>query len=142
MEADASRFKRVKGSEIDWTDGQRAQRPIREYLAALDGENVPINSECVMLGERRDRILVAPGREIGEAKIRALPSVGLQYGHARRKSSAEEAYQSARSRPHKLPDHCAPCGLIATMVLSSMSMVKTTFSPGSKPSSNAAESTL
>ena len=45
VEADASRFKRVEGSEIDWTDGQRARRPIREYLAALDGENGPINPE-------------------------------------------------------------------------------------------------
>ena len=107
-----------------------------------EGIRSPPHSECVMPGERRDRILVAPGREIGEAKIRALPSVGLQYGHARRKSGAEEAYQSARSRPRKLPDHCARYGLIATIVLSSMSIVKTTFSPGSRPSSNAAESTL
>ena len=38
MEADASRFKRVEGSEIDWTDEQRVRRPIREYLDALDGE--------------------------------------------------------------------------------------------------------
>ncbi len=45
VEADAGRCKRVEGSEIDWTDGQRAQRPIREYLAALDGENAPINPE-------------------------------------------------------------------------------------------------
>ncbi len=37
MEADASRFKRVEGSEIDWTDEERARRPIREYLDALDG---------------------------------------------------------------------------------------------------------
>ena len=38
IEADASRFKRVEGSEIDWTDEERARRPIREYLDALDGE--------------------------------------------------------------------------------------------------------
>ena len=37
IEADASRFARIEGSEIDWTDAQRAQRPIREYLTALDG---------------------------------------------------------------------------------------------------------
>ena len=37
MVADASCFKRVEGSEIDWTDEQRARRPIREYLDALDG---------------------------------------------------------------------------------------------------------
>ncbi len=41
--ADASRFKRVEGSEIEWTDEQRAQRPIREYLAAVDNENAPTN---------------------------------------------------------------------------------------------------
>lgn len=36
IEADASRFKRVEGSKIDWSDEQRARRPVREYLAALD----------------------------------------------------------------------------------------------------------
>ena len=43
IEADASRFKRVEGSEIDWSDEQRARRPIKEYLAALDSENAPTN---------------------------------------------------------------------------------------------------
>jgi len=43
IEADASRFKRVEGSEIDWTDEQWAQRPIREYLTALDSANAPTN---------------------------------------------------------------------------------------------------
>jgi transposase len=43
IEADASRFKRVEGAEIDWTDEQRARRPIREYLEAFDGENAPTN---------------------------------------------------------------------------------------------------
>ena len=43
IEADASRFVRVEGSEIDWTDEQQARRPIREYLEALDGEPSPIN---------------------------------------------------------------------------------------------------
>ncbi len=45
IEADASRFKRVEGAEIDWTDAARARRPIREYLAALDGENTPTNPD-------------------------------------------------------------------------------------------------
>ena len=45
IEANASRFKRVEGSEIDWTDEQRAGRPVREYLTALDGENPPTNPE-------------------------------------------------------------------------------------------------
>ncbi len=39
IEADASRFKRVEGSEIDWSDEERARRPIREYLTALDSES-------------------------------------------------------------------------------------------------------
>ncbi len=45
IEADASRFKRVKGAEIDWTDEELARRPIREYLEALDGGNAPTNPE-------------------------------------------------------------------------------------------------
>ena len=45
IEADASRFKRVEGTEIEWTDAQKARRPIREYLTALDGENAPSNPE-------------------------------------------------------------------------------------------------
>jgi transposase len=45
IEADASRFKRIEGSEVDWTEEQRARRPIREYLAALDGEQPPTNPE-------------------------------------------------------------------------------------------------
>jgi len=43
IEADASRFQRVKGAEVDWTPEQRASRPVREYLAALNSENPPIN---------------------------------------------------------------------------------------------------
>jgi len=43
IEANASRFQRVEGSEVDWTDQQRARRPIQEYLAALESENPPIN---------------------------------------------------------------------------------------------------
>ncbi len=43
IEANASRFQRVEGSEAAWTDEQRASRPVREYLVALDSENPPIN---------------------------------------------------------------------------------------------------
>ena len=43
IEADASRFKRVQGGDIDWTDDERARRPIREYLEALDGTHSPTN---------------------------------------------------------------------------------------------------
>jgi transposase len=45
IEANASRFKRIEGAEIDWTDKQRASRPVREYLAALAGEDTPTNPE-------------------------------------------------------------------------------------------------
>jgi transposase len=43
IEADASRFQRVEGSQVDWTDEQRASRPVQEYLVALESENPPIN---------------------------------------------------------------------------------------------------
>jgi hypothetical protein len=45
IEANASRFQRVEGGEVAWTDEQRASRPVREYLAALDSENTPTNPE-------------------------------------------------------------------------------------------------
>ena len=45
IEADASRFKRVKGWQVDWTDEERARRPVREYLDAFDGEHSPINPD-------------------------------------------------------------------------------------------------
>ena len=45
IEADASRFHRIEGSEVDWTDEHLASRPVREYLAALDGEHSPTNPE-------------------------------------------------------------------------------------------------
>ena len=48
IEADASRFQRVEGNEIDWTQAQQASRPVREYLAALDGDN-ELNAVKVML---------------------------------------------------------------------------------------------
>jgi len=43
IEANASRFQRVEGAEVDWTSEELARRPIREYLAALESENSPIN---------------------------------------------------------------------------------------------------
>ena len=42
IEANASRFQRVEGAEVDWTPEQRAKRPVREYLVALESENPPI----------------------------------------------------------------------------------------------------
>jgi transposase len=41
IEADASRFKRIEGGSVDWTDAERARRPIKEYLSALDGAAAP-----------------------------------------------------------------------------------------------------
>jgi transposase len=43
IEADASRYQRVAGAEVEWSDKQRACRPVREYLAALETENPPTN---------------------------------------------------------------------------------------------------
>ncbi|NNE85009.1 MAG: transposase [Alphaproteobacteria bacterium] len=43
IEANASRFARVEGSEVDWTDAQRALRPVEAYLAALNSDDPPIN---------------------------------------------------------------------------------------------------
>ena len=45
IEADARRFKRVKGAEIDWTDAEPARRAIRENLEALEGGKAPTNPE-------------------------------------------------------------------------------------------------
>ena len=42
IEANASRFQRVEG-DIDWTDQQQVQRPVQEYLDALNTENAPAN---------------------------------------------------------------------------------------------------
>ena len=45
IEADASRFERVEGWEVDWSDKQRARRPVQDYLAALESETPPINPD-------------------------------------------------------------------------------------------------
>jgi len=42
IEANASRFQRIEG-DIDWTDQQQVQRPVQEYLEALDSESAPNN---------------------------------------------------------------------------------------------------
>ena len=41
IEADASRFQRIKRSEVDWTPEQRRSRPVQEYLDALESANPP-----------------------------------------------------------------------------------------------------
>lgn len=43
IEADASRFQRVEGSDIAWSEQQRASRPVRAYLAALEDGQSPTN---------------------------------------------------------------------------------------------------
>jgi transposase len=45
IEANASRFERVEGAEVDWSDEQRASRPVQEYLSALESDNPPINPD-------------------------------------------------------------------------------------------------
>jgi transposase len=45
IEADASRFQRVEGSEVDWTEKQLRRRAIREFLDALESEAPPINPD-------------------------------------------------------------------------------------------------
>lgn len=45
IEADASRFQRIEGAEVAWSQDQLARRAIREYLAALESENSPINAK-------------------------------------------------------------------------------------------------
>jgi transposase len=43
IEADASRFERVEGSDVEWSEGQMARRAIKEYLGALENDNPPTN---------------------------------------------------------------------------------------------------
>ena len=43
IEANASRFQRIEGAEVDWTPEQRGSRPVQEYLVALESESPPIN---------------------------------------------------------------------------------------------------
>lgn len=43
IEANASRFERIEGAEIDWTEKQMSRRAIREFVDGLESENPPIN---------------------------------------------------------------------------------------------------
>ena len=45
IEANASRFQRVDGAEIDWSEEQLARHAIQEYVAALESENSPLNPD-------------------------------------------------------------------------------------------------
>ncbi len=43
IEADASRFQRVVGAEVDWSEEQLSRRAIKEFVDALESESPPIN---------------------------------------------------------------------------------------------------
>lgn len=45
IEADASRFARVKGAKVDWSEKQLARRAVQEFVEALQSENPPINPD-------------------------------------------------------------------------------------------------
>jgi transposase len=45
IEADASRFQRVAGPEIDWSKEQLSRRAIKDFVQALESENPPTNPE-------------------------------------------------------------------------------------------------
>jgi transposase len=45
IEADASRFERIQGAEIDWTEKQLARRAIQEFVDGLESENSPLNPD-------------------------------------------------------------------------------------------------
>ena len=82
IEAHASRFQRVEGSEVEWTDEQRASRPVREYLAALDGAHAPTNPE------RKPKSAVACG-----------PGGGLDHARAAQGDVRLQPQRNGRSGP-------------------------------------------
>jgi len=43
IEADASRFRRVEGADVAWTEAEQMRWPVRAYLSALNGEETPTN---------------------------------------------------------------------------------------------------
>ena len=45
IEADASRFARIEGAAIDWSEKQLARRAIKEFIDALESENAPTNPD-------------------------------------------------------------------------------------------------
>jgi len=45
IEADASRFQRIEGATVEWTEAQLARKPVAEYVAALESENPTISPE-------------------------------------------------------------------------------------------------
>ena len=63
IKADANRQRGVPGTEdIDWQDPERATRPVREYLSALDGETLTgATPKNVSLTDPLARWTAAPG---------------------------------------------------------------------------------
>jgi len=45
IEADASRFQRIEGASVDWSEEELSRRPVAEYVAALESENPTTNPE-------------------------------------------------------------------------------------------------
>jgi transposase len=45
IEADASRFARIKGAEVDWSEQQLAHRMVRKFVETLESENPPLNPD-------------------------------------------------------------------------------------------------
>ena len=45
IEANASRFQRIEGADVEWSKEQLARRAIKEYVDALESENAPINPD-------------------------------------------------------------------------------------------------
>ncbi len=88
IEANASRFQRVEGREVDWTEEQRASRPVQEYLVALESENPPIKL-------RRKRKMSAPSKS-GHRK--AVPLGLLQ--HPRLQTDIQRPEIEVRSSPN------------------------------------------
>jgi hypothetical protein len=87
IEANASRFQRVEGSEVEWTDEQWASRPVREYLATLDGEHSPITIVpfSPLLDPRTTPIILASGKAF----------VGQRHGQGKRVGELRPAERTA-----------------------------------------------
>jgi transposase len=59
VEADASRYQRVAGSDVDWSDERKAQRPVRDYLAALEREMSPSDPAAAWTPRGRHKVQFA-----------------------------------------------------------------------------------
>ena len=82
IEANASRYQRIEGSEVDWTAEQRASRPVSEYLAALESENPPTDP----VREPKAMCRATPRRMTTRGRAKVMFGYSLNYlidtGHA------------------------------------------------------------